>query len=591
MKRVIFICSIMTAVFIYFTTCDNPVIEKWWEGYENIEKEAAVPVIISHPRGAVYPIGAPAEAMTVTAIVSNGGKLSYQWYSNDIDSNEEGEIIQGATEEDYTPPTDQTGVTYYYVVVTSTISNGSEHKITTNAVSHTAGIDVDVNLVVNSNGNNNHYVINITGLSAHNKAYDGTTAATVTGIPVLIGITRGDDVTLVLGAAEFADASVGKNKAVILSGWSLGGADAGSYSLQMPVLMADIIKADPVVKWPSGMESTFARLLMDVKLPGNGSSAVSGTFAWVKPYDGTRLGKELYDMTFTPDDTLNYNTLTKSVEINTILIKMVKIPAGSFIMGSPYSEWGRDQDEDPQRQVTVNSFSMSECLVTQALYMYVMQTNIPGYFFSYVNEEEGTPRQLPMESISWYETLIFCNKLSMMEGLTPAYRIPAFNNSTDPLNWGGLPTSATDKRIAKWDTVEIVYGSDGYRLPTEAQWEYACRAGTTTAYNTGDTFSDDTGWSRGNSMSRTHKVGLKPANAWGLYDMHGNVNEFCWDWYAPYPYTPETDPVGPSSGARRVVRGGSCMLYADSLRSASRDELLAYLQSDVNPIGFRVVRP
>jgi len=593
MKRIIFISFIMAAVFVYFITCENPIIEEWWEEENtDAEIEMAVPVIVSHPKGAVYPIGAPAEAMRVTATVSNGGKLSYQWYSNDTNSNDDGEIIQGATGTEYTPPTDRKGVTYYYVVVTNTISNGSEHKVTANAVSRTAGIGVDTNLIIDPNNNNNRYVIKITGLLVQNKVYDGTTAAIVTGTPVLNGITSGDDVTLVLGAAEFADASVGKNKAVILSGWLLCGADAGNYTLQMPNLMANITKADPVVNWPSGVESVFGRQLEDVKLPGNGSSAVSGTFAWVEPDYVTNFGEELCEMTFTPYDTLNYNTLKRNVKIKTLSLKMVKIPAGSFMMGSPNNELGRDPYEGPQRQVNLSSFYMSECEVTQSLFMVVMEVSHSFYYFleswNDTGREKGTPRQLPVEEISWYDAIIFCNKLSMREGLKPAYRIPAFYNSTDPSDWGYPPTYSPDNEIAKWDTVEIVPGSNGYRLPTEAQWEYACRAGTTTAYNTGDTFSDDTGW----HPDRTHKVGLKPANAWGLYDMHGNVGEYCWDWSDYYPSTPETDPVGPSSGTERVVRGGSVYNNNDLiLRSAYRFSYEPYHRVSRGTIGFRVVRP
>jgi formylglycine-generating enzyme required for sulfatase activity len=148
-----------------------------------------------------------------------------------------------------------------------------------------------------------------------------------------------------------------------------------------------------------------------------------------------------------------------------------------------------------------------------------------------------------------------------MEGLAPAYRI----NGTD----------------VRWDRA-----ANGYRLPTEAEWEYACRAGTTTAYNTGDTITTDQANYNSNG---TTAVGSYAPNPWGLYDMHGNVWEWCWDWYEDYTGAAQTDPAGPSAGGDRVLRGGSWGIIGGVIRSADRVDLIP--SGRVIYAGFRPVRP
>jgi len=264
-------------------------------------------------------------------------------------------------------------------------------------------------------------------------------------------------------------------------------------------------------------------------------------------------------------------------------IVMVSIPAGTFTMGSPTTEANRESNET-QHSVTLSGFKMGKYEVTQEQYQAVMGTN-PSYFDGSTGKEPAageTQGKRPVERVSWYDALVFCNKLSIKEGLTPAYSI---SGKTNPADWGTVPTSS-----ATWNAVVIVAGSTGYRLPTEAQWEYACRAGITTAYNTGDTISDSTGWYYSNSGNKTHEVGKKPANAFGLHDMHGNVWEWCWDWYGDYSSSAQTDPLGASSGTNRVLRGGSWYNSAGFLRSAYRYFISLPGGRDSN-LGFRLVRP
>ena len=194
-------------------------------------------------------------------------------------------------------------------------------------------------------------------------------------------------------------------------------------------------------------------------------------------------------------------------------IEMVQIPAGTFTMGSPPDEKGRtpdnwyeyDYDEGPQHQVTLSAFYMGKYEVTQKQWYEVMGKTIhqqPDWIDRFkgtnptsqhfedgsiaLSQEYIVGDNYPMYLVNWYDTIVFCNRLSMQEGLSPAYSI---SGSTDPSDWGGVPDFLDDwnsEIVLKWASVKIVAGSTGYRLPTEAQWEYACRAGTTTPFNTGN---------------------------------------------------------------------------------------------------------
>jgi formylglycine-generating enzyme required for sulfatase activity len=274
---------------------------------------------------------------------------------------------------------------------------------------------------------------------------------------------------------------------------------------------------------------------------------------------------------------------TAQCAVTVRLVGMVQIPAGTFTMGSPDTEENRQTNETQHSVTLTKSFFMGKYEVTQEQYQAVMGSN-PSYFTTAVTGENGTPSKLPVEQVSWYDAIVFCNKLSVMEGLSPVYSI---SGSTDTAEWGTVPTSDD----TTWNAVVMDKSKNGYRLPTEAEWEYACRAGTTTAFNTGDTVNDNTGWYWDNNIRETHKMGLKPANAWGLYDMHGNVSEWCWDWIGTYASGVQTDPNGAVTGTRRVYRGGGWASEGGKyLRSAQRGSNEPSYSSGSSERGFRLVR-
>ncbi|MDR0526096.1 MAG: formylglycine-generating enzyme family protein [Spirochaetaceae bacterium] len=240
--------------------------------------------------------------------------------------------------------------------------------------------------------------------------------------------------------------------------------------------------------------------------------------------------------------------------------KFVKIPKGTFLMGSSSKDSGW-RAEETQHQVQISGFYLGKYPVTQGEYQALTGTN-PSLF---------SGEHLPVEQVTWFEAAGYCNARSFREGLTPAYIL--------------------HRDRAVWDRT-----ADGYRLPTEAEWEYACRAGTTSAFHTGRRIRPDQANYNGSADAppgtyrrRTTPVGSFPPNPWGLYDMHGNVYEWCWDWYGEYSITVQRDPAGPVSGENRVIRGGSWNYPARHLRSAARSYDAPERRSP--SVGFRLLRP
>lgn len=240
---------------------------------------------------------------------------------------------------------------------------------------------------------------------------------------------------------------------------------------------------------------------------------------------------------------------------NTIGISMVRVESGQFLMGSPPYERERDRDENRHQVTLTRPFLLGATEVTQQQWRTVMNDN-PAAF---------TGVDHPVENVTWLDCIEFCNGLSALEQLVPAYKVQGSRVTWNPT-------------------------ADGYRLPTEAEWELACRSGSVTRFHGGDRADDllDVAWYHGNSGGQTQPVGHKAPNAWGLHDMHGNVWEWCWNWSADYPDRFATDPRGPDSGVGRVIRGGAWDTSARGCRSANHNAAVPQKRTEL--IGFRVAR-
>jgi len=244
---------------------------------------------------------------------------------------------------------------------------------------------------------------------------------------------------------------------------------------------------------------------------------------------------------------------------------MAWVEPGTFVMGSPTNEAARGADEIQHSVTQTNGFYIAKYLVTQGAYLALMNTN-PSYYNTNNLFTQDLTR--PVEQVSWYDASNFCQKLTQQ-------------------------AQAAGQVFTNWS----------YRLPSEAEWEYACRAGTITPlYYGSNLFSGMANFDgnyqyiggfgtsnnpSGTFLDRTTSVGSYQPNAWGLYDMAGNVSEWCQDWYGAYPTNAVTNPLGPATGTERVLRGGALNSIGADCRSADRDATEPAF--GFNTVGFRVV--
>ena len=332
----------------------------------------------------------------------------------------------------------------------------------------------------------------------------------------------------------------------------------------------------------TGLEKEYARWAIESWALALGIVQEPLSSALATPISSATTPSQIHTV---PSSIVRARQLTPKASL-TLGYEFVEIPSGRFRMGSPSSEPGRIDAEGPQHTVTISrSFLLGATEVTQGQWRAVMG-NSPSHFSSCGDD-------CPVEKVSWDDVVDFCNRLSDLDGLSRCY-----SGSGNNITWNR--------------------GCTGYRLPTEAEWEYAARAGTQTALytgpltirgnnngpeldaiawyggNSGVTYSggyDCSGWPEkqySSSKCGTHPVGRKQPNGWGLYDMHGNVWEWVWDWKADYPSGSVTDPVGPSGGSYRVLRGGSFLRYARFCRSARRG--WGHHTGCGDDLGFRLAR-
>lgn len=317
------------------------------------------------------------------------------------------------------------------------------------------------------------------------------------------------------------------------------------------------------------MTAVIIGVVLALLIPSSGDKATFGDTDWNMSQEQTTEGSHTAsesDITQNINDTLN--TDSSDIDDGFVFIK-----GGSFLMGSPESENWRIDDE-VQHEVSISALYIDPYETTQAEYRRLMSDN-PSSFAG---------DDLPVENISWLKAVEFANAKSADAGLTPVYTV----NGTS----------------VSWDR-----SANGYRLPTEAEWEYACRAGTNTPFNTEKSvdateanfyghypyeieenyFDNSVLEARpGEYRQTTVEVGSFEPNGWGLYDCHGNVNEWCWDYYGEYDLNKNEDPTGVDTGTRHVYRGGGWNDFAKNMRSAYR----AAGQADMASynLGVRLVR-
>jgi formylglycine-generating enzyme required for sulfatase activity len=383
--------------------------------------------------------------------------------------------------------------------------------------------------------------------------------------------------TLYSSAINVSATTIIKAKA-FRSGWTTSATSTANYTITESVATPGFNVPGDIYDAPQSISLSSATVGATIRYTTNGSEPTAESVLYSSPIAvnvTTTIKAKAYKEGLTDSATAS-TTYTISSNVG----HMILVPGGTFTMGR--TTGSGDADELPTHSVTLNSFYIGEFEVTQGQYQSIMDNNPASLY--------GVGKNHPVYNVSWYEMIKYCNLRSMSEGMNPVYTI---NSSTDPAIWGEVPTTAN----TTWNSAICNLNANGYRLPTEAEWEYAARGATNATdylYSGSNDISTIAWYDVNNTPNGTKPVGLKNPNSLGIFDMSGNVWEWCWDWYSGnyYSNSPASNPAGSGTGSYRVMRGGAWGNSAISCRVAEREVFYyPYNSHDSNIyIGFRVCR-